>query len=160
MKKIKQVKNWISPTNLKDLAYLGVVKTNRVIFPKGYRPKGIQLKLFAHQLSLKDLDLVTVGLTQYYTYTYEGRIKSGELVKIILSWPKKTVFNEKTLRCFISQDRQLSVKQILKHYTRRWPFPIKGGNMLRMAGDPLKHFPWYQTKLWIGELSISHLKRN
>ena len=119
--------SWYTCTSLltlahdKGFAYLGAVKTNRVIFPKGHRPKGIQLKVFAHQLNLKDLDLVTVGSTQYYTYTYEGRIKGGELVKIILSWPKKTVFNEKTLRCFISQDNQLSAKQILKHYTKRWP---------------------------------------
>ena len=68
---------------------------------------------------------MTVGSTQYYTYTYEGKIKGGELVKIILSWPKKTVFNEKTLRCFISQDKQLSAKQILKHYTKRWPIPYQ-----------------------------------
>ena len=108
----------------KGFTYFGAVKTNRVIFPKGYRSKGVQLKEFAQQLNLKDLDLVTVGSAQYYTYTYEGKIKSGELVKVILSWPKKTVFNEKTLRCFISQDKQLSSKQILKHYTKRWPIEI------------------------------------
>ena len=75
--------------------YSFTVFQNRVIFPKGHRPKGIQLKGFAHPLNLKDLDLVTVGSTQYYTYTYEGKIKGGEFVKIILSWTKKTVFNQK-----------------------------------------------------------------
>ena len=31
--------------------YLGGIKTNRIILPKGYRPKGIQLKSFANTLS-------------------------------------------------------------------------------------------------------------
>ena len=59
--------SWYTCTSLltlphdKGFAYLGTVKTNRIIFPKGHRPKGIQLKVFAHQLDLKDLDLVTVG---------------------------------------------------------------------------------------------------
>lgn len=105
---------------IKKFYYLGAVKTNRIIFPKTHRKKGIQLKEFSKELSLKDLDLVTVGDKQYYTYTYEGKVKSGHIVKIILSWPKKTVFNEKTLRCFISQDTHLSAKKILKHYTKRW----------------------------------------
>ena len=30
--------------------YLGGIKTNRIILPKGYRPKGIQLKSFAKHL--------------------------------------------------------------------------------------------------------------
>ena len=57
--------------------YLGGIKTNRIILPKGYRPKGIQLKQFANTLSLKDLDLVTVGSERYYTYLYQGRIRGG-----------------------------------------------------------------------------------
>lgn len=81
----------------------------------------VLIKLFAKQLKLKDLGLVTAGLNQYYTYTYEEKIKSRDLVKVILSCPEKAIFNEKTLRCFISRDKQLSTKQILKHYTKRWP---------------------------------------
>ena len=101
--------------------YLGAIKTNRLIFPKGYRPKGIQLKEFAKTLSLKDLDFVTVGSETYYTYVYEGRIRGGHLVKMILSWPQTAPLEEKALRCFMSHDLTLSAKQILKHYTKRWP---------------------------------------
>lgn len=104
--------------------YLGGIKTNRIILPKGYRPKGIQLKSFANTLSLKDLDLVTVGSETYYTYTYEGRVRGGHVVKIILSWPQKAPLEEKALRCFMSHDLKLSAKQILKHYTKRWPIEI------------------------------------
>ena len=101
--------------------YLGALKTNRIILPKGYRPTGIQLKQFAKKLSLSDLDLVTVGSERYYTYVYEGRIRGGHIVKIVLSWPQKAPLEEKTLRCFMSHDRRMSTKQLLKHYTKRWP---------------------------------------
>lgn len=104
--------------------YLGAIKTNRIILPKGYRPNGIQLKQFANTLSLKDLDLVTVGSEQYYTYLYQGRIRGGHLVQIILSWPQKAPLEEKALYCFISHDLKLSAKQILKHYMKRWPIEI------------------------------------
>ena len=101
--------------------YLEAIKTNRLIFPKGYRPKGIQLKEFAKTLSLKDFDLVTVGSEAYYTYVYEGRIRGGHIVKMILSWPRTDPLEEKSLRCFMSHDLTLSAKQFLKHDTKRWP---------------------------------------
>ena len=104
--------------------YLGGIKTNRIILPKGYRPKGIQLKQFANTLSLKDLDLVTVGSERYYTYLYQGRIRGGHVVQIILSWPHTAPLEEKALRCFVSHDLKMSAKQLLKHYTKRWPIEI------------------------------------
>lgn len=119
--------SWYTCRHLIQLAqqigfyYLGGIKTNRIILPKGYRPNGIQLKQFSQTLSLHDLDLVTVGSKSYYTYTYQGRIRGGSIVKIILSWPKKALFDEKALRCFMSHDLKLSVKQILNHYAKRWP---------------------------------------
>jgi hypothetical protein len=100
--------------------YIGALKTNRIIFPKGERPKGIQIKEFAKRLDLKDLDLVTVGNNEYFVYTYEGRVKSGELAKIVLSWPKSAPLNTKALRCFISTNRNLSAKKILRKYLIRW----------------------------------------
>lgn len=118
--------SWYTCRSLIQLAqqigfyYLGGIKTNRIILPKGYRPKGIQLKQFSETLSLRDLDLVTVGSKSYYTYTYQGRIRGGAIVKIILSWPQKALFNEKALRCFMSHDLKLSTKQILNHYAKRW----------------------------------------
>ena len=72
-----------------------------MILPKGYRPKGIQLKSFANTLSLKDLDLVTVGSETYYTYTYEGRVRGGHVVKIILSWPQKLHLKKKPYVVFM-----------------------------------------------------------
>jgi len=42
--------------------YLEAIKTNRIIFPKGNRPKGVQIKEFVKSLALKDLDLVTLRI--------------------------------------------------------------------------------------------------
>ena len=114
--------NWYSCESLFEASktngfyYLGALKTNRKIFPKG-----IQLKAFAKTLDLKDLDQVTVENKSYYTYTYLGKVKGGLKVKIVLSWPEDSVLNPSTLRCFISHDINNSTKQILKHYKKRWP---------------------------------------
>ena len=70
---------------------------NRIIFPNGHRSKWSQLKLFAKPLSLKDLDLVTVGSETYYSYVYEDQIKGGHIVKMILSWPQTSPLEEKSL---------------------------------------------------------------
>lgn len=67
---------------------------------------------------------MTVKSESYYIYTYIGRIKRNHIVKIVLSWPKSAQLEPKVLRCFISQDLQLSVKQILNPYTKRLPIEL------------------------------------
>ncbi len=108
-----------------EFHYLGTIKTNRIILPKGYRPNGIQLKQFAKTLSLHDLDLVTVQSERYYTYLYKGRIRGGHVVNIILSSPQTAPLEEKALRCFMSHDLKMSAKQLLKHYTKCWSIPYQ-----------------------------------
>lgn len=77
---------------------------------------------------------MTVGSENYYTYLYTGRIKGGHVVKIILSWPQRAPLEEKALRCFMSQDLKMSAKQLLNHYTKRWPFPTSGGYIYSVNG--------------------------
>jgi hypothetical protein len=115
----------IKATETTGYEYIGAVKTNRVIFPKGFDSKGLQIQEFARQLTLKDLDLVTIGSQKYYTYTYQGRLKSGNrIVKIVLSWHEKALFKEKALRCFLSREVNYSTKQILNQYSERWSIEI------------------------------------
>ncbi|WP_157047860.1 transposase, partial [Cellulosilyticum ruminicola] len=57
----------------------------------------------------------------YYTYTYLGRINGFKKVKIIMSCPENALWNKHALKCFISLDTELSTKQILNHYLKRWP---------------------------------------
>lgn len=101
--------------------YLGALKSNRKIFPRGYKKDGIKISEFIKTLKQHELDLVTVGGKTYYTYTYLGKINGSKKVKIIMSWPKNTLWNKHTLKCFISLDIELSTTQILKHYLNRWP---------------------------------------
>ena len=67
---------------------------------------------------------MTVGSECYYTYLYQGKIRGGHVVQIILSWPHTAPLEEKALRCFVSHDLKMSAKQLLKHYTKRWPIEI------------------------------------
>ena len=101
--------------------YLGALKSNRKIFPRGYKKDGIKISDFIKTLKQHELDLVTVGGKTYYTYTYLGKINGFKKVKIIISWPKNALWSKHALKCFISLDIELSTKQILKYYLRRWP---------------------------------------
>lgn len=101
--------------------YLGALKSNRKIFPRGYKKDGIKISDFIKTLKQHELDLVTVNGKSYYTYTYLGKINGFKKVKIIMSWPKNALWNKYALKCFISLDIELSTKQILKHYLKRWP---------------------------------------
>jgi hypothetical protein len=114
----------ITASKKQGFQYLGAVKTNRKIYPKAFKKDGIQLQQFAKTLNQADLDLVTVGKIKYWTYTYEGKINGGHLVKIVLSWPFKAPLNETALRCFLSTDRQMSGKRLLNLYTNRWEIEV------------------------------------
>ncbi len=101
--------------------YIGALKSNRKIFPRGHKKDGIKISDFIKTLKQHELDLVTVGGKTYYTYTYLGKINGSKKVKIIMSWPQKDLWNKYALKCFISLDIELSTTQILKQYLKRWP---------------------------------------
>ena len=66
--------------------YIGALKTNRVIFPKGHERLGIKLNKLATSLNIEDFDLVTVKGKQYYIYNYVGNLKDRKNVSIVLSY--------------------------------------------------------------------------
>lgn len=101
-------------------SYIGALKTNRVIFPKGYERLGIKLHQFATTLNIEDFDLVTVKGTQYYVYNYVGNLKDRNNVSIILSYPKDSFQKDKALKAFISFDKTLNNLDVLTQYTDRW----------------------------------------
>lgn len=45
-------------------------------------------------------------------------------VKIVISWPKDAMFNPKAMKVFLSTDIHMSAKQLLNHYTNRWPIEV------------------------------------
>jgi hypothetical protein len=105
----------------KGYTYIGALRTNRVIYPKGHERLGIKLHAFAKTLTQEDVSLVTAGNHEYYVYTYRGKLNDREEATVVLSWPKGTLFNEKALKAFVSLDNTIATSDILNHYVHRWP---------------------------------------
>ena len=102
----------------KGYHYIGGLKTNRNIFPKGIC---LQIKDFTQFIEKNDVDLVTVGNSSYWVYRYEGSLKGIAHAAVLLCWPENAFKQEKALRAFISTDDELPTKVILEYYSKRWP---------------------------------------
>lgn len=119
--------SWYSCKKLFDIsskagyAYIGGLRTNQVIYPKGHEKLGIKLHEFAKTLTKEDTDLVKVGNSEYYVYTYKGRLNDFKEALIILSWPKEALFKGGALRAFISLKSTMLTNELLDHYKHRWP---------------------------------------
>lgn len=101
-------------------SYIGALKTNRVIYPKGHERLGIKLHKLATTLNIEAFDLVTVKDQEYYIYNYVGDLKDRKNVSIVLSYPKESFQKEGALKTFISLDKTLKPLDILTQYTDRW----------------------------------------
>jgi len=108
----------------KGYHFIGGLKSNRLIFPRGFRKKGIKISKFAQSLHLSDFDLVTVGEHKYYIYTYLGKINGQRKVKIIITYPEGAFGNPKAMKAFISTDIKMNPKQLIAHYMKRWPIEV------------------------------------
>lgn len=101
-------------------AYIGALKTNRVIFPTSHNSLGVKLHKFAKTINVEDFDLVTVKNQQYYIYNYVGDLKDMKNISITLSYPKDALKEDGSLKTFISLDTNLKPLDILTQYTDRW----------------------------------------
>lgn len=101
-------------------AYIGSLKTNRVVYPKEYSNLGIKLHKLGLSLNIEDFNLVTVKDQEYYIYNYVGSLKDIENTSIVLSYPKAVFQKECALKTFISLDLSLQPIEILEQYTDRW----------------------------------------
>lgn len=102
--------------------YVGGLRTNRVIYPDKYTKLGIKLNHFGKTLTKEDVDLVKVGNSEYYVYSYKGRLNDLKEAIVVLSWPKEALFKEGCLRAFISTTNlNMSILELLNHYKNRWP---------------------------------------
>ena len=122
--------SWYTCTDLFNAAqasgyhYIGALKSNRKIYPHGYRRKGVQIGAFARSLSTSDFDIVTVDGERYYMYTYLGRINGSRKVKITITYPYDALFVPQAMKAFISTDIKMNGKQLLNHYSKRWPIEV------------------------------------
>ena len=98
--------------------YIGALKTNRIIYPKGIH---ISIADFAAKyISKKDVNLVTVNGHKYYVCRYEGKLNKIDNAVVLMSCPEEAFKKPKALRAFICTDVSLSTEQILDYYTNRW----------------------------------------
>lgn len=104
--------------------YVGALKTNRVIYPKGHISLGTKINAFAKTLTKKDVSLVTAGSHEYYVYTYHGKLNDLKEATIVLSWPKEALFVTGALKAFICPYVNMKTEILLNHYVRRWPIEI------------------------------------
>ena len=102
-------------------AYIGGLRTNRVIYPPGHERLGIKLNRMSKILTNDDVNLVKVGNNEYYVYTYRGKLNDAKDSLIALCWPKEALFKDGCLRAFITLDTTLTTEELLNHYKHRWP---------------------------------------
>jgi len=108
----------------KGYHFIGALKTNRLIFPRGFRKKGIKISKYARLLKQSDFDYVTVNERKYHVYTYLGKVNGMKKVKIIITWPFGSFGNPTHMRAFISTDIEMNPKQLIGHYMKRWPIEV------------------------------------
>jgi hypothetical protein len=98
--------------------FIGALKTNRIIYPKGIR---IGIAAFAEKyIERTDVNLVTVNGSEYYVYRYEGKLNDIDNAVVLISWPKDAFKNPKALKAFICTDVSLGTETILEYYSQRW----------------------------------------
>ena len=108
----------------KGYHFIGGLKSNRLIFPRGFRKKGVKIGAYARSLKQSSFDLVTVKGRSYYIYTYLGKINGQKKVKITISWPKGSFGLPQAMKAFISTDIEMNPKQLISHYLKRWPIEV------------------------------------
>ncbi|WP_129599963.1 IS701 family transposase [Anaerophilus nitritogenes] len=100
----------------KGYHFIGAVKSNRLISPKGIK---LQLSQFAKHIAPCTLDVVTVKDKDYRVYVYEGPVAKLENALVVISYEvdgddfKNPVY-------LISTDIELDAKTIIEYYSRRW----------------------------------------
>ena len=105
----------------KDVTLIGAMKTNRILYPDGHR---CSAQDYVAMLPNDQYHPVTVGGHEYLVYRYEGALNGIEKAVVLLSYPKGAFGNKNALRIFICSDLNLSVQEILTHYTRRWKIEV------------------------------------
>jgi len=115
----------------KGFHVIAMLKTNRVLYPKGI---AIQAKQFARYIEPNDTHLVTVGEERYRVYRYEGALKGLDDAVVLLAWKADQPMTPEHLHCVLSTDRELSDEEILRYYAQRWSIEC----FFRQAKDQLK----------------------
>lgn len=117
---------WYASKNLiMEALRLGIhtivpLKSSRLIFHHGVQQN---IKLFAESLQKSELNLVTVGGKDYYTYRYEGHLKGIPNAVVLISYE----VNGDSLKnpiYLLSTDISLTDSKIIDYYLNRWDIEV------------------------------------
>lgn len=86
------VKRFFRSSEKASFKYVGVPPTNRVIYSTNYEMFGIKLNSFGKTLTREDVDLAKVDPSEYYIYSYKGKLNDLKEAVIVLSLLKKFFF--------------------------------------------------------------------
>ncbi len=102
---------------------VGALKTNRVLYPVGYKMQAKELATYMKE-TMPSIHQVTVGKRQYKVYRYEGPMNGMEKAVVLLSYPSDAFGDPKALRAFLCTDCSLGIEEILAIYVERWPIEL------------------------------------
>ena len=114
---------------------IGVMKTNRILYPDGKRTSTTGL---VSSLTSDCFHLVTVKGRTYMVYRYEGVLNKIDHAVVLLSYPVGAVGKKSALRIFLCSDTSLSDQTILDYYAHRWTIEVLFRSHKRYMG--LKSF--------------------
>ncbi|MBN1467200.1 MAG: transposase [Fusobacteriaceae bacterium] len=103
--------------------YIGGFKTNRVIYPKGYR-LSMNISGYAKNIDKSKFNLVTVKKRKYYVFRYVGKINGFKNVVVLITYPEDNFGKKAALKSFISSNCELCTEEILKAYSQRWDIEV------------------------------------
>jgi hypothetical protein len=114
----------IKLTRIKNITFIGSLRTNRAIYPELKNGESVQISRFIIGVKKKYFNLVTVNGTKYYTYRYTGKINGLKDVCIIITFPYGKFGIKGSLKAFITTDTELMTTEILHSYLRRWSIEV------------------------------------
>lgn len=107
----------------KSFFTVGALKTNRILYPAGYKMQAGELATHMKE-DMASIHTVTVGKRKYKAYRYEGPVNGVGKAVVVLSYPADAFGKPSALRAFLCTDCTLSIEEILAIYVERWPVEV------------------------------------
>ena len=102
---------------------VGALKTNRILYPAGYKMQVSELASYMKE-SMPSIHTVTVGKRKYKVYRYEGPVNGVGKAVVLLSYPENAFGEPSALCAFLCTNCTLSIEEILTIYIERWSIEV------------------------------------
>lgn len=102
---------------------VGALKTNRILYPAGYKMQVSELASYMKE-SMPSIHTMTVGKRKYKVYRYEGPVNGVGKAVVLLSYPENAFGEPSALCAFLCMNCTLSIEEILTIYIERWSIEV------------------------------------